>query len=62
LVNITADLFDDGLADWALERREIENGVLIVREQELHEATAKTADAVVENEVSPFPVRWRLCS
>jgi len=35
-----------------LERSEIENGAVIVLEEELQKAAAKPADAVVENQVS----------
>jgi hypothetical protein len=41
-----------------LKRSETENGAVIVAEEELQEAAAKTADAIVENKVTALGF-WR---
>jgi hypothetical protein len=41
-----------------LKRSETENGAVIVAEEELQEAAAKAADAVVENKVTALGF-WR---
>jgi hypothetical protein len=43
-----------------LKRSEIEDGAVVVPQEELQEAAAKPADAVVENKVLTLGVRRRL--
>ena len=59
-VGVGAEARDRCPAKRALERSEHEDGVAIVLEEELKQAVAKPADAVVEHQVRAFVGRWRL--
>src|SRR5438034_11180935 len=52
LVRVTSAALHHRFSRCTLERSEIENGAVIVLEEELQKAAAKPADAVVENQVS----------
>ena len=57
-LRVAAATLDHRPSGCALERREGENGAVIVLEEKLEQTAAQPADSVVEDEVSAFRNRW----